>query len=79
MSDPTLRRAGTVVQAIGIVVVVAGEVGYNLTALSTGARSGSQVVIAGGIALVFLGAIAWALGRIRSTLAFAGLVSCSSS
>lgn len=69
MSDPNLRKAGKIVLTVGIVVVVAGELGYNLTAPSTGARSGFQVVIAGGILLVILGAIAWALGRIQSTIA----------
>lgn len=69
MFDPTLRQAGKVVLTIGIVIVVAGEVGYNLAAPSTGAQSGSQVVIAGGILLVILGAIAWTLGRIQSTIA----------
>ena len=69
MSDPALRQAGKVVLTIGIVVVVAGEVGVTLTAPSTGARSGFEVVVAGGILLILLGALAWALGRIRSTIA----------
>lgn len=71
MSDRELRQAGRIVLAAGVFWLVVAEVGYNLTAVSTTARHGFLVDSAGGLLLVTLGAIAWGLGRGRSTVAVA--------
>lgn len=55
--------------AAGVLGLVVGEVGYNLTAASTAVRHGFVVGTAGGVLLLILGAIAWGLGRGRSTVA----------
>jgi hypothetical protein len=69
MPDPALRQAGQLILALGIVALVVGIAGFNLTTPSTGARSGSIAVLDVGVFLSLLGAIAWALGGIRSTVA----------
>jgi hypothetical protein len=71
MSDRGLRQAGRIVLAAGVLWLVVAEVGYNLTAGSTMVRYGFLVDTAGGFLLLILGAIAWGLGRGRSTMAVA--------
>jgi hypothetical protein len=69
MSDPALRQAGQLILALGILALVVGIAGYNLTTPSTETRAGSIAVLDVGVLLSVLGAIAWALGGIRSTVA----------
>jgi uncharacterized membrane protein len=69
MSDPALRQAGRLLLTVGILSLVVGIVGYNLTTPSTKAGFGVEAVLAIGVLFLLLGAIAWALGRIRSTIA----------
>jgi len=69
VSDPTLRLTGKLLLTVGIGGLVVGIAGYNLTSPSTEARYGVEDVIAIGTFLLLVGAIAWALGRIRSTVA----------
>jgi hypothetical protein len=69
MPDPALRNAGQLILAFGILALVVAIAGYNLTDPSTAARSGSIAVLDVGVLLAVLGAIAWALGGIRSTVA----------
>lgn len=69
MPDPALQRAGKLLLAIGIVALVIGIAGFNLTTPSTKAGAGSLAVLDIGLDLALVGAIAWALGGIRSTVA----------
>jgi uncharacterized protein YjeT (DUF2065 family) len=69
MPDPALRRAGQLILALGILALVVGIAGYNLTTPSTEGRAGSNAVLDVGVLMSLLGAIAWAFGGIRSTVA----------
>ena len=69
MSDTALHRAGSLLSAIGVVVFVLGLIGSGLAVPSTVVWTAFEDLQVIAVLWLILGAIAWALGRTRSTIA----------